>query len=138
MDSGLDDWVSCTLHIYTTRDYRQYSAIADLHTLQFATAHALRLSSLAVSWQRIYNSLTVTSNYTRSLLFHSLIPFLPLFWKCQFRRLDSIHLLPSSYPGRLTSRNSTLHIILCCRTFLCNYFAWATQTIPQLLSRGVY
>jgi hypothetical protein len=28
-----------TLH--TTRDYRQYSAIADLHTLQFTATHAL-------------------------------------------------------------------------------------------------
>jgi hypothetical protein len=36
--------------------------------------------------------------------FHSLIPFLPLFCNCQ---LNSIPLLPSSYPGRLTSRNST-------------------------------
>jgi hypothetical protein len=32
---GLDDWIYCTLHIHTIRDYRQYSAIADLHTLQF-------------------------------------------------------------------------------------------------------
>jgi hypothetical protein len=61
--------------------------------------------------------------------FHILIHFLPLFWNCQFRRLDSIQFLcsqahipagwrletqlssiplfPSSYPGRLTSRNST-------------------------------
>jgi hypothetical protein len=31
--SGLDDWIYCTLYIHTARDYRQYSAIADLHTL---------------------------------------------------------------------------------------------------------
>jgi hypothetical protein len=31
--SGLDDWIYCPLYIHTTRDYRQYSAIADLHTL---------------------------------------------------------------------------------------------------------
>jgi hypothetical protein len=33
-------------------------------------------SSVVVSWQRIYHSLTVTSTKTRALLFHSLIPFL--------------------------------------------------------------
>jgi hypothetical protein len=38
--------------------------------------------------------------------FHRLIPFLPLFCNCQ---LNSIPLLPSPYPGRLASRNSTLH-----------------------------
>jgi hypothetical protein len=37
--------------------------------------------------------------------FHSLIPFLTLFCNCQ---LNSIPLLPSSYPGRLASRNSSL------------------------------
>jgi hypothetical protein len=36
--------------------------------------------------------------------FHSLFPFLSLFCSCH---LNSILLLPSSYPGRLASRNST-------------------------------
>jgi hypothetical protein len=36
--------------------------------------------------------------------FHRLIPFLPLFCNCQ---LNSIPLLPTYYPGRLASRNST-------------------------------
>jgi hypothetical protein len=63
---GLDDWIYCTLYIHTTRDYRQYSAIAILTTSEFTAAHALGFSrsSLVVSWQRIYNSLTVTSNRT--------------------------------------------------------------------------
>jgi hypothetical protein len=39
---------------------------------------------------------------------HRLIPFLS-FCNCQ---LNSIPLLPSLYPGRLTSRNSTLHSML--------------------------
>jgi hypothetical protein len=40
---------------------------------------------------------------------HILIPFLPLFYKLPTleTRLNSILLLPSSYPGRLASRNST-------------------------------
>jgi hypothetical protein len=56
----------------TTGNYR---AIADLHTLQFTvtqihtythTHTSVRLlnSPLVVSWQRIYNSCTVTSNHT--------------------------------------------------------------------------
>jgi hypothetical protein len=30
--------------IHSTRNYRQYSAIADLHTPQFTVVHALRFS----------------------------------------------------------------------------------------------
>jgi hypothetical protein len=37
---SLDDWIYWHL-IHTTRDYRQYSAIAGLHTLQFTVTHAL-------------------------------------------------------------------------------------------------
>jgi hypothetical protein len=47
--------------------------------------------------------------------FRSLIPVLPLFCNCHFRRLSSAPLLPSSYDGRLASRNSILHS-LCCST----------------------
>jgi hypothetical protein len=61
-----------------------YSAIADLHNLQFTVTHALGFSIfIVVSWQRICNSLTVISN-------HSLTPFLPLFCNCQFRRPNTI------------------------------------------------
>jgi hypothetical protein len=38
---GVFDWIYCTLYIHTTQDYRQYSAIAILHTLQFTIPHAL-------------------------------------------------------------------------------------------------
>jgi hypothetical protein len=31
-------------HIHTTRAYKQYSAIADLHTIQFIVTHALGFS----------------------------------------------------------------------------------------------
>jgi hypothetical protein len=41
--------------------------------------------------------------------FHSLNYILPLFCNCE---LNSIPLLPSSYPCRLASRNSTLHSML--------------------------
>jgi hypothetical protein len=41
---GLDDLIYCTLYIHTARNYRQYSAIAILHTLQFIVTHALGFS----------------------------------------------------------------------------------------------
>jgi hypothetical protein len=41
--SGLDDWIYWH-PIHSARDYKQYSAIADLHTLQFTVAHALGFS----------------------------------------------------------------------------------------------
>jgi hypothetical protein len=42
-----------------------YSAIADIHTLQFIVTHALGFSVVSsVSWQWIYNSLAITSNHT--------------------------------------------------------------------------
>jgi hypothetical protein len=40
----LDDWIYFVLYIHTVRDYRQYSAITILHTLQFTVAHILGFS----------------------------------------------------------------------------------------------
>jgi hypothetical protein len=37
-------WIYCTLHIHTTRDYRQYSANADLHNLKFYVTYTLWFS----------------------------------------------------------------------------------------------
>jgi hypothetical protein len=42
MGSGLDNWINCTL--YRRQDYRQYSNIADLNTLQFTITDALVFS----------------------------------------------------------------------------------------------
>jgi hypothetical protein len=51
-------------------------------------------------------------------------------------RLNSI---PSSYPGSLAFRNSTLHFTLCCWTLLYDHFARNTQEAqPLLLRRRVY
>jgi hypothetical protein len=41
--SGFDDSIYWHL-IHTTQDYKQYSAIADLHTSQFTVTHALGFS----------------------------------------------------------------------------------------------
>jgi hypothetical protein len=85
-----------TLYIHTTQDYRQYSAITDLHTLQFTVTHALGFSAytsriLAVEIQQSHCHF---KSHMKSS-FDSLIPFLPLFCSCQFRRLDSIQFLCS-------------------------------------------
>jgi hypothetical protein len=40
----MDDWIYCTLYIHTVQDYRQHSAIAILHTLQFTVTRALAFS----------------------------------------------------------------------------------------------
>jgi hypothetical protein len=92
---GLDDWIYWHL-INSTRNYRQYSAIAILHTLQFTVAHALEFSVftsriLATDLQLSHSHFK--SHMTTSL--HRLIPSLPLFCSCQFRRLDSIQFLCS-------------------------------------------
>jgi hypothetical protein len=44
--SGLDVWLYCYL-FHTVLDYRQYSAIADLHTSQFTVTHTLGFSVFA-------------------------------------------------------------------------------------------
>jgi hypothetical protein len=41
---GLDNWIYWPLYIHMIRNYRQYSAIADLHTLQFTVTYALGFS----------------------------------------------------------------------------------------------
>jgi hypothetical protein len=95
---------------FITRDYRQYSAIALLHTLQFTVTHAQGVS--------VFTSCILATDLSQSHCdfishmkssWHSLIPFLPLFCSCQFRRLDSVQILWSeAHPAMLASRNSTL------------------------------
>jgi hypothetical protein len=104
--------------LYTVRGATVDTALSLLYTHYSSPLHTHcdSKSSLAVSWQRIYQSHCNYKSHIKSS-FHSLIPLLPLFCNCQFRRLDSIQipLLPSSYSGRLASGNSTLHFrILFC------------------------
>jgi hypothetical protein len=92
----LDDWIYCTLYIHTTRDYRQCSAIAILHTFHFTVTHALGFSvvtSRILATDLSQSHCNFKSHMKSSL--RSLIPFLPLFCECQFRRLDSIQFLCS-------------------------------------------
>jgi hypothetical protein len=68
IDYHLYPQLACTCNTALSLIYTFYSS--PLHT------HKCSQSSLVVSWQRIYNSLTVTAAHTKSS-FHILIPFLP-------------------------------------------------------------
>jgi hypothetical protein len=114
-------------YIFTTWDYRQFGAIAILGTFQFTVTHALGFS--AFTSRILATDLSQSHRHFKSHIqtsVHGLIHFLPLFCNCQLRGLDSIQFLwsqahitagwrpetrlnsiPSSYPGRLASRNST-------------------------------
>jgi hypothetical protein len=135
---GLNVCIYCTLYFHTVRNYRQYSAIAILHTFQFNVAHALLFqSSLVLSWQRIYHSLTVTSN----LLGTVLIPFLPFLQlpipKTRLSTLDYSYILLESvllgYCGILPA--TLLLLLLSCRTLLINTLYGPHGKHRLLLSR---
>jgi hypothetical protein len=108
-----------------------YSAVTDLHTLQFTAANtsviSLLQSPLAVSLQRILTqttSITVSLSYTLQISRYystrkvfSSQPDFQLHWTALNNSDSSIPLLRNSYPGRLASRNSTdsFSIIFDCR-----------------------
>jgi hypothetical protein len=135
--SGLNDWIYWHL-IRSTRDYRQYSAIAVLHTLQFTVTHALGFSvfTSCILATDLSQSHCHFQSHTKSS-FHSLTPFLPLFCSCQ------LNSFPSSSLGRLASRTRLCSQLdyrsVLCQTLPYNHFARTTQkTQPLLLRRRVY
>jgi hypothetical protein len=69
-----------------------YSAIADLHTLQFTVTHALEFSVFTSRILATDLSVCHFKSHMKSSL-HRVIPFLQLFCNCQFRRFDSIQFL---------------------------------------------
>jgi hypothetical protein len=90
-------------------------------------------SSLVVSWQRVYYSLTVTSNKEWSH-FHSLIPFLPLFCNC---RLNSIPLLPIKQSG-VSKLDSSLNGLVAPVVFKVTPRHGPRRKERLLLKRSVY
>jgi hypothetical protein len=112
-----------------------YSAIADLHTLQFTVAHALGFSVvtsriLTTDLQQCHHNF----KWHMKASFHGLITFLSLFCNCQFRRLGSIQFLCPEADilagWRLETRFDW--------TLLYNHFARTTQkTQPLYCWEGV-
>jgi hypothetical protein len=79
MGFGLGVWIYWHL-IYTTRNYGQYSTIADLHTFLFTVTYTVWFS---VFTSRIMATDFITVCHFRSHMkssFRSLTPLLPLFW----------------------------------------------------------
>jgi hypothetical protein len=94
------------------------TALSLNYTLYSSPLHTHKGSqcSLVALWQRIYNSRTVAAAHVKSSS-RCPIAFLPyilnhrrlssLSGLCCYCQLRNWTLLPSSYPGRLSSRNST-------------------------------
>jgi hypothetical protein len=87
------DWMLDLLHLIHSQlgTTGNYSATVILHAFQFTTAHALGFSVLTsriLATDLSQYHWNFKSHVKSSL--HCLIPFLPLFCSCQFRRLDSI------------------------------------------------
>jgi hypothetical protein len=140
----VDDWIYWRLRlIYTTRNYIQLQGYRYSHTLQFTMTHALGFSvfTCRILAMDLEQSRCHFKSRPKSFL-HSLIPLLPLFCSCQFRRLDSIQFLcsqthiPASWrpETRLFTAMNGLNWIL-----LYNHFARTTQkTQPLYCWEDVY
>jgi hypothetical protein len=120
----------------TTGNYR---AIAILHTFQFTFARALGFSDFTsrnLAMDLSQSHCNFKSHMKSS--FHNLIPVLPLFCNCQFRRLDSIQFpahIQAGWQLKLDSITATLY----CRTLPYNHFARTPRkTQSLLLKRSVY
>jgi hypothetical protein len=125
LQDGVLDWMIGFIapYTFTLETTSNYSAIADLHTLQFTIAHTLGLSvftSHILATNLPQSHCHFTSHMNSS--FHNLVPFMPLLCKCQFQRLDYSQLLFSTTPSN----------ILCPS-------AWTLRkTQPVMLRRCVY
>jgi hypothetical protein len=138
MGFGLDVWIHWYLIHSHNSVCRQYSAIAIVQTFQFTVLHALEFSLFIspIPATDLSQSHCHFKSHMKSS-FHSLIPFLPLFCNCQFRRLGSIQFQAHILAGwRLKTRlNSTRlpKLIL-----LFRHFAWTTRkTQPLYCWEGV-
>jgi hypothetical protein len=75
--------------------------------------HCVSQSSLVVSRQRIYIQVSLSLQMTHEVFFSQPNSFLAIILQLPIpkARFNSMPLLPSSYPGRLDSRNSTLQFM---------------------------
>jgi hypothetical protein len=93
---GLDDWIYCTLYIHNSGLQVMQYTIAILHTFQFTVTHALGFSVFTSRiLETVFSQSHSNFNSHMKSSFRSLIHFFPLFYSCQFRRLDWIQFLYS-------------------------------------------
>jgi hypothetical protein len=126
-------WLDLLTPYTHNSELQAITALSLIYTLQSSPLHTHwgSQSSLVVSWQRIYSSLSLQITHEvffsepNSLL--SIILHLPI----PKTGLNSIPLLPRSYPGRLVSRNST-QLLLLNWTLLYIHFARTTQKTQPL------
>jgi hypothetical protein len=116
----LDDWIYCILYIYTVRGYRQYSAIAILHSLQFTVTHALGFSVFTSRILATYLSQSRRNfNSHVKSSWHGLIPFLPFLLshlRLPSPELDPILILAAWGHRYIASRRTDRkHRFLCCK-----------------------
>jgi hypothetical protein len=108
-----------TIYIYTFRDYRQYNAIAILHTFQFTVTNALGFSVLT---SRILATDLSQShcNYNSHMKYswHNLIHFLPL---------PVYHHLPSPEIDPILSTILLYSVLLCSVFWLCPLITLCTD-----------
>jgi hypothetical protein len=125
---GRDDWIYYTLYIHNSglQAIQRYR-----YSTHFAIHRCTRTRILSHHYSYPGNGLITVSlslRITYEVFLSSLLTFLPLICSCQ---LNSIPLLPSSYPGRLASRNSTLHYRLLFYEYIAENFFIITLHEPS-------
>jgi hypothetical protein len=127
----LDDWIYCTFYIHNSG----LQVIQRYRWITHITVHRWHALGFAVFTSRVLaTELQLSHCHLKSHMkpsFRPLIPFLPLFCNCQFRRLDSIQFLCSQahiLAGWRLKLYPPLYYV-CCLTLLYNHFARTTQKI---------
>jgi hypothetical protein len=138
MAFGLDDCIYWHL-IHTTRDYRQCSTAAI--STHFTLHRYTRTSVLSLHKSHPGNgfiTISLSFQIRHGVFFSQPNSFLPIILQLPVpkTRLISIPLFPGSYPGRLTSCNSTVRFTLCCWTVPYNHFARTTQKIASIVKKA--
>jgi hypothetical protein len=127
--------------------YTQYSELQAIQRYRWSTHFTVhpcartRVLSLHQSYPgNGFITVSLSLQITYGVLFSKPNSFLAIILQLTIpnTRLNSIPLLPSSYPGRLASRNSTLHFTLCCWTLIYNHFARSTLKTQPILLRGCF
>jgi hypothetical protein len=125
-DGGLNRMIGFIApYIFTTGDYRQCSAIADLNNSQFTVVHSLGFSVFIcriLATDLLQSHCHFKSHMESSC--YRLIHLLPLFCSCQFRRLNSIQFLCSQahIPARwrLETRLFTSRLLFSTQLYSCS------------------